>query len=188
MYLFFGKLEDEEIIEYAKNLGVIIKTSEIMYDLIELYNNQKKLAIKERESTTVVVFPVELSIIEKHIFLRGGSNEPLMFGVKVLSGTLYKNTPIIVVNKNVILGQVISIQFNYKELDKAEEGMEVCIKLNNSEGYSFNRHFDAKDKLIANLSRESIDILKRDYKDSVPKKDWLLIINHMKLLGIKSNS
>ena len=188
MYLFFGKLEDDDIIEYAKKLGVIIKTSEIIYDLIELYNKQKKIAIKERELTSTIVFPVELSIIEKHIFLRGGSNEPLMFGVKVISGTLHKYTPIIVVDKKIIIGKVISIQFNYKELDKAEEGMEICIKLDNSEGYSFNRHFDTKDKLIANITRESIDVLKRDYKDSVPKKDWLLIINHMKLLGIKSNT
>jgi translation initiation factor 5B len=187
MYLFFGKLEDEEIIEYANNLGVIIKTSEIIYDLIEIYNKQKKIAIKERESISPAVFPVELSIIEKFVFLRGGSSEQLMFGVKVNSGTLYKNTPIIVVDKNIVLGKVISIQFDHKEIEKAIEGTEVCIKLDNSEGYSYNRHFEASDKLISHLTRESIDILKRDYKESVSNNDWSLIIKHMKLLGIKSN-
>lgn len=188
MYLFFGKLEDEEIIEYANNLGVIIKTSEIIYDLIEIYNKQKKIAIKERESISPAVFPVELSIIEKFVFLRGGSNEQLMFGVKVNCGTLYKNTPIIVVDKNIVLGRVISIQFDHKEIEKATEGTEVCIKLDNSMGYSYNRHFEATDKLISHLTRESIDILKRDYKESVTNNDWLLIIKHMKLLGIKSNT
>jgi hypothetical protein len=48
-----------------------------------------------------------------------------------------------------------------------------------------NRQFDVSDKLIARLSRESIDILKRDYKEVVPKKDWLLIIEHIKLLKIE---
>lgn len=87
--------------------------------------------------------------------------------------------------KNVYLGKVLNIQFEHKEKEKGEEAQEICIRLDNPNQLIINRQFDETDKLIAQLSRNSIDILKRDYKEIVPKKDWLLIIEHIKLLKIE---
>jgi translation initiation factor IF-2 len=152
---------------------------------VELYKKEKEQIIKSRQTkNSEAVFPVQLSILKQYIFMKGG-NEDLLFGVKVKKGTLYKNTPIIVIGKNLILGKVTNIQFNHKEQEKGNEGQEVCIRLDNPNKLIINRQFDETDTLIGNLSRESIDVLKRDYKEIVPKKDWLLVVEHMKLLGIK---
>jgi translation initiation factor 5B len=185
MYFYFGHFNDSEILEYAKNKDIKLISSEVIYQLVELYKKEKEQIIKSRQTkNSEAVFPVQLSILKQYIFMKGG-NEDLLFGVKVKKGTLYKNTPIIVTGKNVILGKVTNIQFNHKDQEKGNEGQEVCIRLDNPNKLIINRHFDETDTLIGNLNRESIDVLKRDYKEIVPKKDWLLVIEHMKLLGIK---
>ena len=184
MYFYFGPFNDTSVEEYAKTKDVKLLTSEVIYNLVDFYKKEKEQIIKSRQnSNTEAVFPVQLNILKQYIFLKGG-NEHLLFGVKVKKGTLYKNTPITVPGKNIILGKVTNIQFNHKDQEKGLEGQEVCIRLDNPNKLTYSRHFDESDTLIGNLTRESIDVLKRDFKDMVPKKDWLLVIEHMKLLGI----
>ena len=185
IYLYFGPFDNTEILEYAKKNGVTILSSEIIYKLVDLYKLEKEKIIKNRQNiNSIVIFPVELIILKQFIFMKGGS-EHLMFGVKVKKGTLHKNTPICIPTKNLYLGKVLNIQFEHKEKEKGDEGQEICIRLDNPNQIVIHRHFDITDILIAQISRESIDILKRDYKEIVPKKDWLLIIDHIKLLKIE---
>ena len=185
IYLYFGAFNNTDIFEYAKKNNITLLSSEVIYKLVELYKIEKEKMIKARQNTNNnAIFPVEMVILKQYIFMKGGSDH-LMFGVKIKKGTLYKNTPICIPEKNVILGKVLNIQFEHKEKEKGEEGQEICIRLDNPNQLIINRQFDVSDKLIARLSRESIDILKRDYKEVVPKKDWLLIIEHIKLLKIE---
>lgn len=185
IYLYFGAFNNTDVFEYAKKKDITLLSSEVIYKLVELYKIEKEKMIKARQNiNNNVIFPVEMVILKQYIFMKGGS-EHLMFGVKIKKGTLYKNTPICIPEKNVHLGKVLNIQFEHKEKEKGEEGQEICIRLDNPNQLIINRQFDVTDKLIAQLSRDSIDILKRDYKEIVPKKDWLLIIEHIKLLKIE---
>lgn len=186
IYLYFGAFNNTDVFEYAKKNNIILLSSEVIYKLVELYKIEKEKIIKARQNTTNnnAIFPVEMVILKQYIFMKGGSDH-LMFGVKIKKGTLYKNTPICIPEKNVYLGKVLNIQFEHKEKEKGEEAQEICIRLDNPNQLIINRQFDETDKLIAQLSRNSIDILKRDYKEIVPKKDWLLIIEHIKLLKIE---
>ena len=186
IYLYFGAFNNTDVFEYAKKNNITLLSSEVIYKLVELYKIEKEKIIKARQNTTNnnAIFPVEMVILKQYIFMKGGSDH-LMFGVKIKKGTLYKNTPICIPEKNVHLGKVLNIQFEHKEKEKGEEGQEICIRLDNPNQLIINRQFDVNDKLIAHLSRNSIDILKRDYKEVVPKKDWLLIIEHIKLLKIE---
>jgi translation initiation factor 5B len=185
IYLYFGAFNNTDVFEYAKKNNITLLSSEVIYKLVELYKIEKEKIIKARQNTNNnAIFPVEMVILKQYIFMKGGSDH-LMFGVKIKKGTLYKNTPICIPEKNVHLGKVLNIQFEHKEKEKGEEGQEICIRLDNPNQLIINRQFDVTDKLIAQLSRESIDILKRDYKEVVPKKDWLLIIEHIKLLKIE---
>ena len=182
IYLYFGAFNNTDVFEYAKKKDITLLSSEVIYKLVELYKIEKEKIIKARQNTNNnAIFPVEMVILKQYIFMKGGSDH-LMFGVKIKKGTLYKNTPICIPEKNVHLGKVLNIQFEHKEKEKGEEGQEICIRLDNPNQLIINRQFDVNDKLIAQLSRNSIDILKRDYKEVVPKKDWLLIIEHIKLL------
>lgn len=185
IYLYFGKFENSEILDYAKKKGIILLSSEIIYKLVDMFKAEKEKIIKSRQNTTsIAVFPVQLSILKQYVFMKGGSDH-LMFGVKVKKGTLYKNTPICIPGKNLYLGKVQNIQFEHKDKEKGEEGQEVCIRLDNPNSLTIDRQFEVSDTLIAQLTRESIDVLKRDYKDVVPKKDWMLVVEHMKLLNIE---
>ena len=185
IYLYFGAFNNTDVFEYAKKKDITLLSSEVIYKLVELYKIEKEKIIKARQNTNNnAIFPVEMVILKQYIFMKGGSDH-LMFGVKIKKGTLYKNTPICIPEKNVHLGKVLNIQFEHKEKEKGEEGQEICIRLDNPNQLIINRQFDVNDKLIAQLSRNSIDILKRDYKEIVPKKDWLLIIEHIKLLKIE---
>ena len=185
IYLYFGAFNNTDVFEYAKKKDITLLSSEVIYKLVELYKIEKEKIIKARQNTNNnAIFPVEMVILKQYIFMKGGSDH-LMFGVKIKKGTLYKNTPICIPEKNVHLGKVLNIQFEHKEKEKGEEGQEICIRLDNPNQLIINRQFDVNDKLIAQLSRNSIDILKRDYKEVVPKKDWLLIIEHIKLLKIE---
>ena len=185
IYLYFGAFNNTDVFEYAKKKDITLLSSEVIYKLVELYKIEKEKIIKARQNTNNnAIFPVEMVILKQYIFMKGGSDH-LMFGVKIKKGTLYKNTPICIPEKNVHLGKVLNIQFEHKEKEKGEEGQEICIRLDNPNQLIINRQFDVNDKLIAQLSRNSIDILKRDYKEVVPKKDCLLIIEHIKLLKIE---
>jgi translation initiation factor 5B len=183
MYFYFGKFKDDKIEEYAKNKEIKLIHSEIIYNLVDLYKTEKDLIIRSRQNSDVI-FPVQLSILKQYIFLKGGDKD-LIFGVKIQKGTLHKNTPLIILHKNIVLGKINKIKINDKEVDSANEKQEVCISINNINKLTFGRQFDETDIIISHLTRDSIDVLKRDYKEQIPKKDWLLIIDHMKLLNIE---
>ena len=108
--------------------------------------------------------------------MKGGNKEILM-GVKVRAGRLRIGSPLYVVlnehkNKGKIistkserefeLGKVTSIQKNNEDKEIADLHDEVCIRIENPNELSYDRHFDYKDEVISRLTRESIDILKID--------------------------
>ena len=56
--------------------------------------------------------------------------------------------------------------------------------MDNPNELSYDRHFDSNDSLVSNLSRDSIDILKKDYRDKMTKDDWMLVVELKKILNI----
>jgi translation initiation factor 5B len=187
--LCFGKLDDSNNIRtLAKEKNIHLIESEVMYQLLEDYKKFKEDELKKRKEEETkkgeVVFPVQLSILKKFIFLKGGSDN-LLFGVKVKKGKLILNTPIIVPKKNLILGKVTSIEKNHKPQKEAKEGEEVCIRLSNDNHYSYDRQFDSNDHLVSHITRDVIDVLKRDFRDVLNKSDWLNIMEIKEILEIK---
>ena len=86
--------------------------------------------------------------------------------------------------KKVKLGKVTSIQKNHKEVTEAKLRDEVCIRIKNESNVSFGRQLASSDKLISELSRDSIDELKLNFRDEMGKSDWKLVIEHMSKLDI----
>lgn len=189
--IFFGDKTEKQKTELDKcaishKIKLII--SPVVYHLLEKYQEYKDKCLENRRVTLTnsgeAIFPCRLRILKQHIYMTGGSDDILM-GVKVMKGILHKGTPLIVPGKNVVLGKVISIQKNHKELDKLESGKEACIRVNKDDYVSYGRHFDFKDIVVSHISRESIDILKDNFRDRMEKEDWMLVIELKKLLDIK---
>ena len=182
--------QEEEYNKICKDNNITLLHHMVIYQLIEQYNDIKKKFHEERKKelseTGDAIFPCELMVLKDHVYMKGG-NDDILFGIKVKAGRLLKGTPL-VTDKNVSLGKVISIQKNHKELNEAKLREEVCIRIKGENNSLYGRHFDYKDKVISNITRNSIDELKRNFRDDMEKDDWKLVVNHMKILGISKHS
>ena len=168
----------KEAKDIADEMGVKIFTAEIIYHLfdqftayIEQFKNDQKAA-----AATEAVFPCKLRIIPEYIF---NKKDPIVLGVEVMEGNLRIGTPIVVPSKGFIdLGKVTSIELNHKAQDKAKKGLSVAIKIEVPVGdqqKAYARHFDHEDELVSKISRQSVDLLKANFRDEVDKEDVILL-------------
>lgn len=66
------------------------------------------------------------------------------------------------------------------------ESVAVKIESTNSTEASrlFGRHFDFQDEIVSKISRESINALKKFFRDEMTRLDWELIIKLKKTFKI----
>ena len=182
--------QEEDYIKVCKENNITLLHHMVIYQLIDQFNETKKNFHEERKKELSekgeAIFPCELMVLKDHVYMKGG-NDDLLVGIKVRAGRLLKGTPLIT-DKKVSLGKVISIQKNHKEMDEAKLREEVCIRIKGDNNTMYGRHFDYKDKIISEITRESIDELKRNFRDEMEKTDWKLIVNHMSILEISKNN
>eukprot|EP00916_Digyalum_oweni_P014593 GHVL01023949.1.p1 GENE.GHVL01023949.1~~GHVL01023949.1.p1 ORF type:complete len:819 (+),score=185.77 GHVL01023949.1:34-2490(+) len=183
---FDVKISDDAKKE-ADHLGVRIMSANIIYHLFDQftkYIEDIKTELKNKYKSEAV-FPCRLKIInEQHIY---NKKDPLILGVTVLSGSVKLDTPVCVakVNKNedtskveiVQLGKVTSIEINRKDVPSADKGAEVAVKISGQSQIAYGRHFDYNDEIMSELSRDSIDILKKYFREDLLKSDWKCILD-----------
>lgn len=181
-------LKEETASIYQINPSLMLMTDTIIYHLINDYNDCKKDYVEQRQTELIekgeAVFPCKLRILKEHIFMKGG-NKNLMFGVKVMEGKLKIGTELIFIgDESKILGKVISLQRNNKDIEIGDTYDELCIRLDNPLNLTYGRQFTANNEIVSNITRDSIDVLKKDYRDMMTKQDWYLVIELKKLLNI----
>ena len=163
---------------------ITIFSDETIYRLYEQYVKFRDeiIRIRKEVASEFMVFPCKLQILPKHIYNKSG---PLVFGVKVLDGSLHVGTKLCVPSLNLTIGKVISIQHNSKDITIAKKDMEVCIKVENTEtNIIYGRHFDDKNILCSEINRKSIDVLKEYFREEITKEDLQLLIQLKKELKI----
>ena len=180
----------EKLVAYAKSKEITIIFNDVIYKLIDDFKSFKDNILKSRQDIYLkegfVMAPTNLKLLKQHIYLKGGSSA-FVIGFKVIEGTLYVGTNIVCIksNKEVInLGHVISIEKTKEKVDCAEKNSEVCIKLDNPEHYSWQKDFSEKDVFITGMSRESLELMKRDFKTRLTNNDWTLTVKIVKILQI----
>jgi translation initiation factor 5B len=181
-------LKEETASIYQINPSLMLMTDTIIYHLINDYNDCKKDYVEQRQTELIekgeAVFPCKLRILKEHIFMKGG-NKNLMFGVKVMEGKLKIGTELIFIgDESKILGKVISLQRNNKDIEIGDTYDELCIRLDNPLNLTYGRQFTSNNEVVSNITRDSIDVLKKDYRDMMTKQDWYLVIELKKLLNI----
>ena len=67
-----------------------------------------------------------------------------------------------------------------------KKGGQCAISIVNegNPGMTFGRHFTDEHALYSELSRESIDALKKYFKDEMSNEDWKLVIKMKKVYSI----
>ena len=87
-----------------------------------------------------------------------------------------------------MLGKVVSIQHDHKEVTISKKGEDCAIKIEQTasgQDFYYGRHFDHNDNLVSKLTRESIDLLKTNFKDEMEMADWALVKKLKPVFGIQ---
>lgn len=174
---------DDEAIQYAKNNKITILKDETIYRLFSQYKTLCSNVYLERKEKMrqETVFPCILKIIESNIF---NKKNPFVIGVEIQEGSLHLGTPLMVMSNNVktVIGRVVGIQVNKKDINIGKQGQSVCIKIESESNITYGRHFSHKDLLYSDLTRKSVDILKQYFKKDLSKDDIHLLIKLKQLI------
>jgi translation initiation factor 5B len=150
------KVPDETKI-LAKEKGVEIFSSEIIYELLENYLKwrKEKQEQKEREALKNVVFPAKIRILPGYVFR---ASKPAILGCEVLEGTIKPEYELIKMeNEKIIsLGRIREIQAQGKRLEQAKKGDRVAISITDA---VFNRNVFEGDIIYTNVDENSYKIL-----------------------------
>lgn len=180
-----------EIHSLAREMGVKVMGADIIYHLEELFKEHLRQHWEHaaEELKGRAVFPCILKIVPNCVFTK---RSPLLLGVRVEEGILRTGTPLCIVRDGAVvsLGKVTGIQEDNREktkVDRMAAGGKAAIKVEvepHEQHMIYKRHFDESDDLISRLSRDSIDLLKENFRDALSKKDWMTVIDIKRRLGI----
>lgn len=174
---------DEEINEFAIKNNIKILKADVIYHLFDLFKNHLDSFFKnkKKELEEFMVYPCSLKII--NIF---NKKNPIVLGVEIIDGSLHMNTPLFIPKNNLYLGKVIGIQNNHIDVNKANKGDKIAIKIETeNQNLQYGRHFNNDcEEIISMISRKSIDVLKEFYKEEITKEELLLIVKLKKILKI----
>ncbi|KAI3760850.1 hypothetical protein L1987_51250 [Smallanthus sonchifolius] len=175
--------------ELADDIGVKIFIADIIYHLFDQFkayiDNLKEE--KKKEAAEDAVFPCVLQIMPSCVF---NKKDPIILGVDVIEGILKIGTPICIPQRDFIdIGRISSIENNHKPVDYAKKGQKVAIKITGSNAEEqqkmFGRHFEMEDELVSHISRNSIDVLKANYRDELTNEEWKLVVKLKHLFKIQ---
>lgn len=145
--LAFNTQVTEQAKQMARDKGVEIFQSKVIYEIFENYSEWKKeLQEKQREAALEAVpRPAKIRSIPDHVF---NTSKPAVVGVKVVNGVIKPGSAVMTLDGEKI-GKVKSVQAENDTLDKAEKGAEVAVSISNA---TVGRDFDEGDELIVDLT------------------------------------
>lgn len=126
------------------------------------------------------MFPCKLRILPEMIF---NKRAPIVVGVRVEAGIVRVGTPICVPSRECVhLGRIFSIESNHKPVEEARTGMEVCIRIDPTDGETpklYGRHFDLNDLLVSKVCILFFLLLKNSFSIK-----FQCIISHYQFLFV----
>ncbi|MBU5678948.1 MAG: translation initiation factor IF-2 [Candidatus Aenigmatarchaeota archaeon] len=168
----FNIKSSEEINKIAKENGVKIISSDIIYELFENYmkwKEEKKKELLEKELENVV-FPAKIRIIPGYIFR---ASKPAIVGCEILEGRIKGDYDLFKVeDKKIIeLGKIKEIQDKGVNLSIATKGMKVAISITNA---VVGRNIFENDILFSNIDENSYATLKK-YENILSEEEKKLL-------------
>lgn len=166
--------------EYIAREGIRVFTNATIYRLYEEFKvwHQGLHNAKDRELRKQAIFPCDLSILPRACFRK---TNPMILGIKVEEGSIKIGIPLCLPN-GTTLGIIQSMRRNDLDVPGARKGEEVSIVIDTT--LSFDRHLKFTDHLYSRVTRQSIDLLKENFKDEVTSEEWKLCVKIKKILAI----
>jgi len=182
----------KEAEELAEQMGVKIFTATVIYHLFDKFTAymEEYRRKKKEESQAQAVFPCVLQIMDENVFHK---RDPITCGVDIKEGKLKLQTPLVAYfppdkenpePKFLDLGRVVSIQKDKVPIKEASQGDKVAIQIDSGKSIMYGRHFDYRNIVYSKISRESIDVLKENFKDEITHDDMVLIQKLKKIFKI----
>lgn len=158
----FGAHIDQSVKKFADKNHVHIIHDDVIYRLTEKYEAYVKSINDDiKQLHPNLCKPCELQIIDKYVFRK---HNPIIMGVLVSREKLTKGMVIRAEggNNDIVLGSVVSIEKDNNAIDEAEEGDEVCIKIeSNNTQFEYGKDFNAEYKLFTHFNETDEYVLNK---------------------------
>ena len=171
----------------CKDNNITIFKEKTIYNLFTQYDSFRTTCINQRKELykDIVVHPCILEIMKDKIF----RTKPFIAGVKVTEGTLHVGTPLIAIvgETKLVIGRITSIQHNNSNIEVANQNMEVCVKIEKDGGtnYTYGRQFNSTNQLVSHITKESLNVTKTHFRDTITGVDGKLNNNGILLKKIE---
>jgi len=168
--LAFNVKVPEEIKVLAKDLGVTVFESNIIYRLIESYREWCRVKKEEMRRARMerLVWPAKIKLLPGYVFR---ASKPAIVGIEVLAGCV-KSGVRLVRKDGKEVGTIKEIQKEGKSLPEARTGDKVAISM---EEPTVGRQVEEGDILYAYLPESSINAWLSEFKDQLTEEELKVI-------------
>lgn len=147
-----------QILQDAKNAseetGIPILSSNIIYQLFDLYNEWKKKEKEKEEILEKLPWPCKIKVLPNCFFR---ISKPAIFGIEVLAGKLKSHTQLM--NSNgIILGEIKTMQKKKETLEIAEKGEQVAISVDE---IILNNNVKEGDIFVVSITKSELEKWKK---------------------------
>ncbi len=141
----------DEAAEEAKNTGVPIIQSDIIYRLVDNYKAWL-VELKEKmkkDSLQNLTWPAKIKILPGFIFR---ASKPAIFGVQILGGKIRKNYRLM--NKDgEIIGEVREMQHEKEKIEEATQGQQIALS---ADGVIIPKNAEENDVIYTYMTADEI--------------------------------
>jgi translation initiation factor 5B len=151
----FGVRVSPEIEQFAKDNQVWIFASDIIYRMIEEYQEWKKQSA-EREEQQLLEKATRPAIVRALPGFLFRQKSPAVFGVEILKGTI--KTGSVLMNRGRNLGEIKEIQDKGENKKEATQGQKVAISMPD---VVYGKHVKEGDELSVLLREKDRELLRQ---------------------------
>lgn len=154
--------------ESAKKQGVKVFKSDIIYKLIEGYQEWEKeeKKAKEKELLESVTHPGRVKILPGYVFRQ---SKPAIFGVEVMGGIVKPGYKLRKGEK--VIGEVKELQMEGENIEKAKIGEKVAVSI---DGVTIGRQISEGDTLETVMKEKDFEVLSK-LKAKLPEDERRLL-------------
>jgi len=150
----------EEAKEEAKKQGVKIISSNLIYELVDEYEEFCEMKEREREEAkrATLNYPASIEVLPGYVFR---ISKPAIVGVRVIAGSIKQGMELM--NKDgEIIGKVLGVQSSGKTVDQAKACEEVAISIDKG---IVGKNIKEGEMLYSNMDEKSAKLLLSELKD-----------------------
>jgi translation initiation factor 5B len=164
----------------AKSRGIPVFTSNVIYHIVDDFKAWSAKTVEDMQSKEFgqLVLPGAVRLIPGCVFRK---NSPAIFGVEVITGII-KPGYRLMKNNGEIIGSIMQIQDEGKNLDLAQKGEKIAISVKGD--FTVGRQIVEGDTLVVPIPDDDIFLLKTKYRSKLSEDEIALVD---KILGMRTS-